>query len=110
MDKLKASLVAGISIAIGLMTFQMVRRRRNDPRQEAEDAAGEALREAGEAAEHATAAFDHARLAGRKTVEYARQEFDGVAPRQAIEGNGAQEMAGEQSGRLRNVGKGWLRQ
>lgn len=78
MVRLKRALVGGIGIAIGIVTLRRFRRRRRDPRQEAEAAAKDALAEATEAAEHSAASVEHARIAGEKAVEATSDELETV--------------------------------
>lgn len=105
MNKLKTALVAAAGLVVGAVTVRAMRKQRTPPQDEAKSAARTALTEAEVAAEHAVAALRQARLAGEKTVETARTEYDiGIA-------DAAEDATtdGETDGPLRRVNPGWVR-
>jgi hypothetical protein len=95
MDGFRTALVALSGLAVGLVTLRAVRERRASPRDEAETAT-----------EHAFAAAGHARVAGEKTIEYAREELEAVT---ADARDGEESDPSRPARRLRRVGKGWVR-
>ena len=105
MNKLKTALATGIAFAVGLVTLRTVRERRRTPREEAAEATKDALTEAGAAAEHAVAAAGHARVAGEKAVETAREEYRDTR----LGASDSETEPREPRGRIRRVGKGWIR-
>lgn len=76
MNKFKASLAAGISLVVGVVTLRAIRKRRTNPKEEAETAIEEAVTEATSAVNHAAAAIGHARVAAEKAVEYTSEEVN----------------------------------
>lgn len=99
MKKRTTALVAAAGFVVGIVTLRAVRKGRTPPQDEAKTAARSALAETEAAVEHAAAAARHARLAGEKTVETARTEYD-----IGTDGTGDDATTdGEPTGRLRRV-------
>lgn len=105
MSELRSAVAGILAVGVGVVTLRRLRRyRRATPRDQAKSEATKAMAEAREAAEHATAASEHARVAAEKAVEYARDELE----RSGI-GREEERTPAEPSGRIRKVGKGWIR-
>lgn len=98
MNKLKTGLLAAAGIAVGVVTLRKLRQRRN------RTPADEAVEEATDAAQHAKAAIEHAKIAGEKSIETVRDEFEDE-PLVSENGDDAAEVPAR---RLRRVGKGWM--
>lgn len=104
MNKLKTGLLAATGVVVGSLTLRALRRRRRTtPRDDAAAAAGAAVRETETAAEHAVSAAGHARVAGEKSVEYAREELD------AAPDDPAEDTADASGGRLRRARRRLIR-
>lgn len=98
MNRVKVGIAAIAGLAAGLLTLRTVKRRRTDPKKEAETAVQDAVDEATAAADHAAAALGHASVAAEKTTEYASEEFGAISE---VASNGNEKTASSVGGRLR---------
>ncbi len=103
MNKIGLGVLAGAGIAVGYLTLRRFRNRRSSATEEAEASVDIAIEETESAADHAVAAAGHAKRAGAMAVDAARADLEDHE-------SSGETVADRPEGRLRRVGKRWMRQ